>query len=100
MIRVVSSVARFRESFIQSVDDDGDVIHTGSNTVKHLQGPLNKFLQNIVELLLFKDFDSDLTEAASEALLSLICSQNVRFLITDYLCFERVYCASANERGL
>ncbi|RUS18080.1 LOW QUALITY PROTEIN: hypothetical protein BC937DRAFT_89166 [Endogone sp. FLAS-F59071] len=51
-------------------------VRRGSDTVKHLQGPLNKFLQNIVELLLFKDFDSDLTEAASEALLSLICSQN------------------------
>ncbi|RUS28630.1 hypothetical protein BC938DRAFT_481650 [Jimgerdemannia flammicorona] len=53
-------------------------VRMGPEAVKHLQGPLNKFLQNIVQLLLFKDFDSDLTDAASEALLSLICSQNVR----------------------
>ncbi|CAG8534913.1 8397_t:CDS:10, partial [Dentiscutata erythropus] len=45
------------------------------NAIQHLGSPLDKFLQIVLECFLFKDFESDLLEPASETLVALICSR-------------------------
>ncbi|CAG8607364.1 10408_t:CDS:10, partial [Gigaspora margarita] len=45
------------------------------NALQHLGPPLDKFLQIVLECFLFKDFESELLEPASETLVSLICSR-------------------------
>ena len=49
----------------------------GHDAVRKLDEPLNKFLQNILELLVFKDFASELIETMGEALMALICARRV-----------------------
>ncbi|CAG8510673.1 17928_t:CDS:2 [Cetraspora pellucida] len=43
--------------------------------MQHLSSPLDKFLQIVLECFLFKDFEADLLEPASETLVALICSR-------------------------
>lgn len=45
--------------------------------VEFLRPALNKFLEQVVKLLLFDNLDSSVVDAASEALLSLICAERV-----------------------
>ncbi|CAG8487571.1 16369_t:CDS:10, partial [Gigaspora rosea] len=45
------------------------------NAIQHLSPPLDKFLQIVLECFLFKDFESELLEPASETLVALICSR-------------------------
>lgn len=46
--------------------------------VDFVKPALNKFLRQLIEILLFRDLDSSIVDAASEALLSLICAERVR----------------------
>ena len=45
--------------------------------VEFVRPALNKFLEQVVKLLLFDNLDSSVVDAASEALLSLICAERV-----------------------
>lgn len=47
------------------------------DNVEFVRPALNKFLEQVVKLLLFDNLDSSVVDAASEALLSLICAERV-----------------------
>ncbi|CAG8492367.1 1617_t:CDS:10 [Diversispora eburnea] len=47
----------------------------GEAVVQHLCIPLDKFLQIVLECFLFKDFEAELLEPASETLIALICAR-------------------------
>ncbi|RHZ64065.1 hypothetical protein Glove_326g37 [Diversispora epigaea] len=47
----------------------------GEAVVQHLCIPLDKFLQIVLECFLFKDFEADLLDPASETLVALICAR-------------------------
>lgn len=57
------------------LDSSAHVFTLGN--VEFVRPALNKFLEQVVKLLLFDNLDSSVVDAASEALLSLICAERV-----------------------
>ncbi|CDS07016.1 hypothetical protein LRAMOSA09539 [Lichtheimia ramosa] len=57
------------------------VLANNASNVEFLRPALNKFLEQVVKLLLFDNLDSSVVDAASEALLSLICAERDSYLV-------------------
>jgi hypothetical protein len=50
---------------------------SASGNIEFLKGALQKFLQELLDCLLFQHLDTNVVDAASDALLALICTQRV-----------------------
>lgn len=53
---------------------------TSGGNIEFIKGALQKFLQELLDCLLFQHLDTNVIDAASDALLALVCTQRVRMI--------------------